>query len=164
MLPHKVLSALDDDNVNAVAASTTTAGAAVATVVELDLSQQTIPTRSRSPMVLEQQLLMRQLIADNRRCRHGGCYQLWLEQAGMDASITVAEAAGTITLTQAAGREISVSEFQLRWRWINAGRCWCGYQWWRELPERWIWVRMLQRFQVFPSRLLQRHLMRSRNN
>ena len=34
-----------------------------------------------------------------------------LEQAGMDASITVSESAGTITLTQAAGREISVSNF-----------------------------------------------------
>ena len=35
-----------------------------------------------------------------------------LEQAGMDTSITAAHAAGVITLTQAAGREISISDFR----------------------------------------------------
>ena len=34
-----------------------------------------------------------------------------LEQAGMDTSITAAESSGVITLTQAAGREISISDF-----------------------------------------------------
>ena len=105
------ISQLLDDDVNAVAAATTTAGAAVATVVELTFTADDtyafkISDGTRTA-VIDATAVVTDDAADLEAAINYG-----LEQAGMDASITVAEAAGTITLTQAAGREIAVSNFR----------------------------------------------------
>ena len=105
------ISQLLDDDVNAVAAATTTAGAAVATAVELtftaaDTYSFKISDGIRTAVVDATALLTTDASDMEAAINYG------LEQAGMDASITVAEAAGTITLTQAAGREISISNFK----------------------------------------------------
>jgi flagellin len=104
------ISQLLDDDVNAVAAQTTTAGAAVATVVDLTFTADDtyafkISDGTRTA-VIDATAITTADAADLEAAINYG-----LEQAGMDASITVAEASGTITLTQAAGREISVSNF-----------------------------------------------------
>ena len=104
------ISQLLDDDVNAVAAQTTTAGAAVATVVDLTFTADDtyafkISDGTRTA-VIDATAITTTDAADLEAAINYG-----LEQAGMDASITVAEASGTITLTQAAGREISVSNF-----------------------------------------------------
>jgi flagellin len=105
------ISQLLDDDLNAVAASTTTAGAAVATVVDLtftadDTYSFKISDGTRTA-VIDATAVATDDAADLEAAINYG-----LEQAGMDASITVAEAAGTVTLTQAAGREIAVSDFR----------------------------------------------------
>jgi flagellin len=105
------ISQLLDDDVNAVSASTTTAGAAVATVVDLTFTADDtyafkISDGTRTA-VIDATAVATDDAADLEAAINYG-----LEQAGMDASITVAEAAGTITLTQAAGREIAVSNFR----------------------------------------------------
>ena len=105
------ISQLLDDDLNAVAASTTTAGAAVATVVDLtftadDTYSFKISDGTRTA-VIDATAVATADAADLEAAINYG-----LEQAGMDASITVAEAAGTVTLTQAAGREIAVSDFR----------------------------------------------------
>jgi flagellin len=105
------ISQLLDDDLNAVAASTTTAGAAVATVVDLtftadDTYSFKISDGTRTA-VIDATAVETDDAADLEAAINYG-----LEQAGMDASITVAEAAGTVTLTQAAGREIAVSDFR----------------------------------------------------
>jgi flagellin len=105
------ISQLLDDDINAVAAATTTAGAAVATVVDLtftadDTYSFKISDGTRTA-VIDATAVATDDAADLEAAINYG-----LEQAGMDASITVAEAAGTVTLTQAAGREIAVSDFR----------------------------------------------------
>ncbi|MDA9047176.1 flagellin [Planktomarina temperata] len=104
------ISQLLDDDVNAVAAQTTTAGAAVATSVELSFTADDTYSFKVSDgtrtAVIDATAITTTDAADLEAAINYG-----LEQAGMDASITVAEASGTITLTQAAGREISVSNF-----------------------------------------------------
>jgi flagellin len=104
-------SQLLDDNVNAVAATTTTAGAAVATVAELsftavDTYSFNISDGTRTAVVDATAIADVTDAADMLAAINYG-----LSEAGMDGSITAAEAAGTITLTQAAGREISISNF-----------------------------------------------------
>ncbi|MDB4091521.1 flagellin [bacterium] len=104
------ISQLLDDDVNAVSASTTTAGAAVATAVDLTFTADDtyafkISDGTRTA-VIDATAVETDDAADLEAAINYG-----LQQAGMDASITVAEDAGTITLTQAAGREISVSNF-----------------------------------------------------
>jgi len=105
------ISQLLDDDINAVAAATTTAGAAVATVVDLtftadDTYSFKISDGTRTA-VIDATAVATADAADLEAAINYG-----LEQAGMDASITVAENAGTVTLTQAAGREIAVSDFR----------------------------------------------------
>ena len=104
------ISQLLDDDVNAVAATTTTAGAAVATSVELSFTADDTYSFKVSDgirtAVIDATALTTTDASDMEAAINYG-----LEQAGMDASITVSELAGTITLTQAAGREISVSNF-----------------------------------------------------
>ena len=104
------ISQLLDDDVNAVAATTTTAGAAVATAVELSFTADDTYSFKVSDgirtAVIDATALTTTDASDMEAAINYG-----LEQAGMDASITVSELAGTITLTQAAGREISVSNF-----------------------------------------------------
>jgi len=104
------ISQLLDDDVNAVAATTTTAGAAVATSVELSFTADDTYSFKVSDgirtAVIDATALTTTDASDMEAAINYG-----LEQAGMDASITVSESAGTITLTQAAGREISVSNF-----------------------------------------------------
>jgi flagellin len=104
-------SQLLDDNVNAVAATTTTAGAAVATVAELsftavDTYSFNISDGTRTAVVDATAIADVTDAADVLAAINYG-----LSEAGMDGSITAAEAGGKITLTQAAGREISISNF-----------------------------------------------------
>ena len=104
-------SQLLDDNVNAVTATTTTAGAAVATVAELsftavDTYSFNISDGTRTAVVDATAIADVTDAADMLAAINYG-----LSEAGMDGSITAAEAGGTITLTQAAGREISISNF-----------------------------------------------------
>ena len=106
-------SQLLDDNVNAVAATTTTAGAAVATEVDLSFTADDtysfkISDGTRTAVVDATAVDVSGTDASDMLA----AINYGLKQAGMDASITAAEAtAGTITLTQAAGREISISNF-----------------------------------------------------
>ena len=105
-------SQLLDDNVNAVAATTTTAGAAVATVAELsftavDTYSFNISDGTRTAVVDATAIADVTDAADMLAAINYG-----LSEAGMDGSITAAEAGGTITLTQAAGREVSISNFR----------------------------------------------------
>jgi flagellin len=105
-------SQLLDDNVNAVAATTTTAGAAVATVAELsftavDTYSFNISDGTRTAVVDATAIADVTDAADMLAAINYG-----LSEAGMDGSITAAETGGTITLTQAAGREVSISNFR----------------------------------------------------
>ena len=104
-------SQLLDDNVNAVAATTTTAGAAVATVAELsftavDTYSFRISDGTRTAVVDATAIADVTDASDILAAINYG-----LSEAGMDGSITAAETGGKITLTQAAGREISISNF-----------------------------------------------------
>jgi len=104
-------SQLLDDDVNAVAATTTTAGAAVATEVELsftavDTYSFKISDGTRTAVVDATAIADVTDASDMLAAINYG-----LSEAGMDGSITAAETGGTITLTQAAGRAISVSNF-----------------------------------------------------
>ena len=107
------ISQLLDDDVNAVSAATTTPGGAVATVVDLSFTSNDTYSFKISDG-------MRTAVIDATAVDAVtpdasdmlAAINYGLEQAGMDASITAVEAtAGTITLTQAAGREISISNF-----------------------------------------------------
>ena len=105
-------SQLLDDNVNAVAATTTTAGAAVAT--EVDLSFTAVDTYSFkiSDGTRTAVVDATAIAATNDASDMLAAISYGLSEAGMDASITAVEASGVITLTQAAGREISISSFK----------------------------------------------------
>ena len=102
-----------DDNVNAVAATTTTAGAAVATEIDLSFTVDDTYSFKISDGV-------RTAVVDATAVDVTGtdatemlaAINYGLEQAGMDTSITAAHAAGVITLTQSAGREITISDFR----------------------------------------------------
>jgi len=108
------ISQLLNDDVNATSANTTTPGAAVATVVELtftadDTYSFKISDGIRTAVVDATAVDVTNTDASDLLA----AINYGLQQAGMDASITAAEAnAGEITLTQAAGREISISNFK----------------------------------------------------
>ena len=107
-------SQLLDNDTNAVSAGTTTAGAAVATVVDLsftagDTYSFNISDGKRTAVVDATAIATLDLEADASDIEAAINYGL--KEAGMEGSITVSESAGVITLTQAAGREISISNF-----------------------------------------------------
>ena len=104
------ISQLLDDNVNAIAAATTSAGAAVATEVDLTFTADDTYAFKISDGI-RTAVVDATAVATDDAADLMAAIEYGLEQAGMDASITVAEATGTITLTQAAGREISISNF-----------------------------------------------------
>ena len=95
------ISQLLDDNVNAVAAATTSAGAAVATEVDLTFTADDTYAFKISDGI-RTAVVDATAVATDDAADLKAAIEYGLEQAGMDASITVAEAAGTITLTQAA--------------------------------------------------------------
>ena len=106
-------SQLLDDNVNAVSASTTSAGAAVATEVDLSFTADDtysfkISDGTRTAVVDATAVDVTGTDASDMLA----AINYGLSEAGMDASITATEASGVITLTQAAGREISISSFK----------------------------------------------------
>ena len=106
------VSEILDDTVAAVSASTVAAGTPTATGVDLSFTADDTYSFKISDGV-------RTAIVDATAVDVTGtdatgmlaAIEYGLEQAGMDTSITAAHAAGVITLTQAAGREISISDF-----------------------------------------------------
>ncbi len=106
------VSEILDDTVSAVTADTTAAGTPTATVVDLSFTADDTYSFKISDGV-------RTAVVDATAVDVTGtdasgmlaAINYGLEQAGMDTSITAAHAAGVITLTQAGGREISVSDF-----------------------------------------------------
>ena len=107
------ISQLLDDDVNATTASTTTAGAAVATVVDLTFTADDTYSFKISDGIRTAVVDATAVDATTPDASDMlAAINYGLQQAGMDASITAAEdTAGEITLTQAAGREISISNF-----------------------------------------------------
>ena len=102
-----------DDNVTAVAASTTTAGAAVATEVDLSFTADDTYSFKISDGVRTAVVDATAVDATgNDAAEMLAAINYGLQQAGMDTSITAAHAAGVITLTQSAGREITISDFR----------------------------------------------------
>jgi len=102
-----------DDNVTAVAASTTTAGAAVATEVDLSFTANDTYSFKISDGVRTAVVDATAVDATgNDAAEMLAAINYGLQQAGMDTSITAAHAAGVITLTQSAGREITISDFR----------------------------------------------------
>lgn len=106
-------SELLDDTVNAVAASTTAAGTADATDIDIEFTADDVYSFKISDGV-------RTAIVDATAVDVTGtdatdmeaAINYALERAGMDNSVSVAHAAGVLTITQAAGREISISDFR----------------------------------------------------
>jgi len=108
------ISQLLNDDVNATSADTTSPGAAVATVVELTFTADDTYSFKISDGVRTAVVDATAVDVTNSDASDLlAAINYGLQQAGMDASITAAEAnAGEITLTQAAGREISISNFK----------------------------------------------------
>jgi len=106
------VSEILDDTVSATSASTVLAGTPTATEVNLEFTADDTYSFKISDGV-------RTAVVDATAVDVTGtdasemlaAINYGLEQAGLDTSITAAENAGVITLTQAAGREISVSDF-----------------------------------------------------
>lgn len=106
------VSQILDDTVSAVSATTTLAGTPTATEVNIEFTADDMYSFKISDGV-------RTAIVDATDVDVTGtdasemlaAINYGLQQAGLDSSITAAEAAGVITLTQAAGREISISDF-----------------------------------------------------
>ena len=106
------VSEILDDTVAAVSASTVAAGTPTATGVDLSFTADDTYSFKISDGV-------RTAVVDATAVDVTGtdatgmlaAIDYGLKQAGMDTSITAAHAAGVITLTQAAGREISISDF-----------------------------------------------------
>ncbi|MGC6496466.1 MAG: flagellin [Candidatus Puniceispirillaceae bacterium] len=102
-----------DDATAAVAASTTAAGTPTATEVDLSFTADDTYSFKISDGVRTAVVDATAVTATGTPDASGmlAAINYGLEQAGMDTSITAAHASGVITLTQAAGREITVSDF-----------------------------------------------------
>ena len=100
-----------DDTVAAVTANTAAAGTPTATGVDLSFTAADTYSFKISDGVRTAVVDATAITATNDAAGMLAAINYGLEQAGMDTSITATEATGVITLTQAAGREISVSDF-----------------------------------------------------
>ena len=106
------VSEILDDTVSATSASTALAGTPTATAVNLEFTADDTYSFKISDGV-------RTAVVDATAVDVTGtdasemlaAINYGLEQAGLDTSITAAESSGVITLTQAAGREVLVSDF-----------------------------------------------------
>ena len=105
------VSEILDDTVSAVTADTQAAGTPTATVVDLSFTAADTYSFKISDGVRTAVVDATAVAATNDAAGMLAAINYGLEQAGMDTSITAAHATGVITLTQAGGREISVSDF-----------------------------------------------------
>ena len=102
-----------DDTVHAVAASTTAAGTATATVVDLEFTADDvysfkISDGERTAVVDATSVDATTPDVDEMIA----AINYGLSRAGMDDSVSVTNTAGVIHLTQSAGREVSISDFR----------------------------------------------------
>ena len=106
------VSEILDDTVAAVSASTVAAGTPTATGVDLSFTADDTYSFKISDGVRTAVVDATAVdVTGNDATGMLAAIDYGLKQAGMDTSITAAHAAGVITLTQAAGREISISDF-----------------------------------------------------
>ncbi|ERL96503.1 flagellin/flagellar hook associated protein [Rhodobacteraceae bacterium HIMB11] len=102
-----------DDTVHAVAASTTAAGTATATVVDLEFTADDVYSFKISDG--ERTAIVDATSVDAQTpdvTEMIAAINYGLTRAGMDDSVTVSNTGGVIHLTQSAGREVSVSDFR----------------------------------------------------
>jgi flagellin len=104
-------SELLDDTVQATSASTGAAGLATATEVTLDFTAVDHYSFKVSDGVRTATVASTSVADTSDPSLMLAAINYALESAGLDTSITAAEDSGTITLTQAAGRAISISDF-----------------------------------------------------
>ena len=106
------VSEILDDTVSAVSATTVLAGTPTATEVNLEFTADDTYSFKISDGVRTAIVDATEVDVTNSDASEMlAAINYGLEQAGLDTSITAAHAAGVITLTQSAGREISVSDF-----------------------------------------------------
>jgi flagellin len=106
------VSEILDDTVSAISASTALAGTPTATEVNLEFTADDTYSFKISDGVRTAVVDATAVDVSNTDASEMlAAINYGLEQAGLDTSISATEAAGVITLTQAAGREISVSDF-----------------------------------------------------
>jgi flagellin len=100
-----------DDTVSAVTASTVAAGLATATDVDFEFTAADTYSFKISDGVRTAIVDPTEIADVTDASDMLAAINYALEQAGMDSSISAAHASGVITLTQAAGREITISDF-----------------------------------------------------
>jgi flagellin len=101
-----------DDSVTAVAASTVAAGTADATDIDIEFTADDTYSFKVSDGVRTATVDATAVdVTGTDATDMEAAINYALERAGLDTSISVAHAGGVITLTQAAGREISLTEF-----------------------------------------------------
>ena len=106
-------SELLDDTVNAVAASTVAAGTADATDIDVEFTMDDTYSFNISDGVRTASVAATAVdVSGTDATDMEAAINYALEQAGMDNSVSVSHAAGVLTITQAAGREISISNFR----------------------------------------------------
>jgi len=106
------VSEILDDTVAAVAADTTSAGTPTETKVNLEFTADDTYSFKISDGVRTAVVDATAVdVANSDASEMLAAINYGLEQAGLDTSITASEASGVITLEQAAGRAISVSDF-----------------------------------------------------
>jgi flagellin len=106
-------SELLDDTVNAVAASTAAAGTADATDIDVEFTTDDTYAFNISDGVRTASVAATAVdVTGDDATDMEAAINYALEQAGMDNSVSVSHAAGVLTITQAAGREISISNFR----------------------------------------------------
>jgi len=102
-----------DDTVNAVAATTNAAGTADATDIDIEFTGDDVYSFKISDGVRTATVDATAVDFTNTDATDmEAAINYALEQAGMDNSVAVAHNAGVLTITQAAGRELSVSDFR----------------------------------------------------
>ena len=102
-----------DDTVNAVAASTAAAGTADATDIDVSFTMNDTYAFNISDGVRTASVAATAVnVTGTDATDMEAAINYALEQAGMDNSVSVSHAAGVLTITQAAGREISISNFR----------------------------------------------------
>jgi len=106
-------SELLDDTVNAVAASTVAAGTADATDIDVEFTMDDTYSFNISDGVRTASVAATAVdVTGADATDMEAAINYALEQAGMDNSVSVSHTAGVLTITQAAGREISISNFR----------------------------------------------------
>jgi len=106
-------SELLDDTVNAVAASTVAAGTADATDIDVEFTMDDTYSFNISDGVRTASVAATAVdVTGTDATDMEAAINYALEQAGMDNSVSVSHTAGVLTITQAAGREISISNFR----------------------------------------------------